>query len=537
MLRLLLFILMISIPLMGMGLGYSDSEQKFKEIELRPQSKLSYADFASTSRLPGKVSDSFDDNFGFRGVLIDSYAALLYKIFKKTINQERVVSGEDQFFFLGNHFSKVIDAGRGRLQLPERKIQGYVEALLCRQQAAKRQGIKFFVVVAPNKHSIYPEKLPSWCRDEKAENLYDRFYLLAEKSGLNLIKVKNKLLSVKSQYGEMLYQKADSHWSDMGAYIAAKEVLNHFSGFGVCLPENLSSLGHTRIYKSGGLLSMARIGSFFKPETFYNEVLMWPENEGFLSIKALSNNVQNGSFSAISDNFQVAYLNNCIIKNDKVKNDLKCLFLRDSFCTQMSPFFNQVFSEIAYLHYETVGDSTFTELLERFSPDVVVFEFVERQLLSPQVNSLKDSLVVLPASSHEDVQVKKIERVFGDKFILRELNFDVTEEGCEICFLWESCIVQKLNYSNALHLLDHQGNIIDQVDRKQDLREREIAPGEQWREKVFLPGEKLKGIEALAFAIYSSSENLLTINSGVRDWQNRRLIVSRKGWGRDFSGE
>ena len=101
MFRVLLFMLMISTPFIGMCLGYSDLEQKFKATEQRPKTKLAYADFSSTTRLPGKISDSFDDNFGFRGVLIDSYAAFLYKAFKRTINQERVIAGADEFFFSG----------------------------------------------------------------------------------------------------------------------------------------------------------------------------------------------------------------------------------------------------------------------------------------------------------------------------------------------------------------------------------------------------------------------------------------------------
>ncbi len=536
MLRWLLFIFMISLPFMGMCLGYSDSSKKFEAIEQRPKTRLAYADLSAPSRLPDKVSASFDDNFGFREVLIDGYAALLYKLFRKTINQERVVAGKDDFFFLGNYFSQVIDANRGRLKITDRKIHSYVEALLCRQRAAERQGIEFYLAVAPNKHSIYPEKLPPWCNPKKAGNLYDRFYLQAEKSDLNLIKIKDRLLFLKPQYGEMLYQKSDSHWTDLGAYIAAKEVLTHFGDAKVCLPANLSSLEHARFYKFGDLLTMARITSLFGPEDFYNEFLKWPESTGSLSMKSLLPDAVSNSFSSVPDNFQIAYLNDCIIKNNRVKSGLKCLFLRDSFCTQMSPFFNQAFSEIIYLHYEKAENSNFSELLERFKPDMVVFEFVERQLLSTRVHSVNNSLDNLPKLSRDNSYKKKVKRVFGEKFILREISFVADKKGLELSLLWESRISQKLKYINAVHLVDQQGNIIDQVDRKQNLQERTAAAGEQWSESFFFSTERLENINALAFALYASPDRLLTVDSGVRDWQNKRLIVSRSEWGKDFSG-
>jgi hypothetical protein len=114
---------------------------------------------------------------------------------------------------------------RGRLRMPEAEI-----AQIDRQMAAVRAelaacGKAAFVAIAPNKQSIYPEEL----RDGETylpSRLDDVLGRLTAQTRAMVIDPRAELRAAKRSHGVPNYYPTDSHWNDLGAFIAYQKVVS-----------------------------------------------------------------------------------------------------------------------------------------------------------------------------------------------------------------------------------------------------------------------------------------------------------------------
>ena len=114
---------------------------------------------------------------------------------------------------------------RGYLRMAESDI-----ALIDRQVASARSrlaacGKAAFVVIAPNKQSIYPEEL-------RGTEIYPPSRLdhllkhLSPQTRAAIIDVRAELRDAKRRYGVSNYYQTDSHWNDLGAFIAYRKIVS-----------------------------------------------------------------------------------------------------------------------------------------------------------------------------------------------------------------------------------------------------------------------------------------------------------------------
>lgn len=74
------------------------------------------------------------------------------------------------------------------------------------------------VAIAPNKESVYPEKLPSWLQDKTGLTEYDVLLTDLAKTRVNTIDLRTLLREAARK--TPVYYKTDSHWNMLGALIA-----------------------------------------------------------------------------------------------------------------------------------------------------------------------------------------------------------------------------------------------------------------------------------------------------------------------------
>ncbi len=81
-----------------------------------------------------------------------------------------------------------------------------------------KNGIVYFVVIAPNKHSIYPEYLPEDLRPTNNPLRIDQLLAaLKERNITNIIDSRSLLKSAKKE--QQLYYKTDTHWNSVAGYL------------------------------------------------------------------------------------------------------------------------------------------------------------------------------------------------------------------------------------------------------------------------------------------------------------------------------
>ncbi|CAF3510103.1 unnamed protein product [Rotaria sp. Silwood1] len=89
-----------------------------------------------------------------------------------------------------------------------------------------QQNVTFLILPAPDKQSIYSEYLPwQYGTIVGPSRQAQIFEYMKSHSKLQLIDVRQALLTAKKQYGLYIYFKTDSHWNNVGAFCAYEAIM------------------------------------------------------------------------------------------------------------------------------------------------------------------------------------------------------------------------------------------------------------------------------------------------------------------------
>ncbi len=184
----------------------------------------------NNSRLPRPFSDwnaYANERFGCRDILIHWNNLFQVKLLKVS-PLERLMLGRNGWLFLDGP-NLEMSYFRSDKPFSESELAHWRRVLLQRHIWLERQGIRFLYVIAPNKSSIYPEKVPA--RIHRAATRLDQLldYLQRQPlpSGFRLVDLRKTMHAARSRYP--VYGKVDSHWNSFGALLAADKILRVLS--------------------------------------------------------------------------------------------------------------------------------------------------------------------------------------------------------------------------------------------------------------------------------------------------------------------
>ncbi len=131
----------------------------------------------------------------------------------------KVVEGRDGYLFMADDNNRVLEQHSGRLRLDEAQLEGWRQSLERRTEVLARRGCAHLVMVAPNNHSVYPEKLPEDV-ESAAERPVHQLIAHLERSGspVRIIYPLDELVAAKADH--QVCSVVDSHWTDYGAFLA-----------------------------------------------------------------------------------------------------------------------------------------------------------------------------------------------------------------------------------------------------------------------------------------------------------------------------
>lgn len=163
----------------------------------------------------------FNDNFGFRDLLIKSKNQIDYSLFRYS---KQVYIGTD--YWLAD--KSTITSQKNALDyLPrenEKKIQ---ENIIKLNQKLKEQNITLILLPIPLKYTIYPEYF-MLSPDQINKSGYLRFRkFFQDNPQIHFVDLYKVFTENKDQLA--LYFKTDLHWTDVGAYLASKEIVKYIS--------------------------------------------------------------------------------------------------------------------------------------------------------------------------------------------------------------------------------------------------------------------------------------------------------------------
>lgn len=212
---IIIFGLILVLPVISVyfGVGKNFVLEENRDLAYKPQVGI-------YEKFPKLFTNYFNDHFGLRKILIVSDRWLRFKLFGVSPNKAITIGKNNWLFYTPdvNYIDSVNaqEFNRGELE----QIKNNLEKV---QKEFKDRNIKFYFLAAPNKQSIYPEFLPNYMKKVRAESRLDQLSeFLKDNKEIAFVNPKNELIAAKSS--GPLYLKYDTHWNDLGAFIAYQKL-------------------------------------------------------------------------------------------------------------------------------------------------------------------------------------------------------------------------------------------------------------------------------------------------------------------------
>jgi len=299
-----------------------------------------------------------------------------YKTLHISLDKPQVIVGKDNFFFLGNSYSNIIDKSKGTFPYNRKNIDMWVNKINKLQNWYENQGIEFIFVIAPNKHTIYNDKLPNSVLYNEGKTLTDDIVSHAQDKNINIFNLK-QILREKKQEKELFFH-TDTHWNKYGAqigYIETMRFLNdtykkHYERVKYSINETIESGG-------GDLTNFLKINHFLLKNYEKDYHFTFTTKRKLCYGKINKNNILQECTAGIKNTF------NQYTMNENAPNKKKLLYLSDSFGLANSSLYQETFDTVWRFHLSYVNSSAgiLKNFIHEHKPDIVIYQVVERDLL------------------------------------------------------------------------------------------------------------------------------------------------------------
>ena len=339
----IIFIILLLIPLFF----FNWKKDYISEIDNR---KLS--EFPSLAQINSdtfkNISNFFKDRLGFREDMITLYTNV-HKNLLNTLVHPSYIYGKDNYVFFDLYQKSFTDHTEHFVQSLN-EVAKYIES----------RGAKFYVVLNPEKTSVYTEKLPEGVH-------YNRLWLdtLEEKlTESNINWIDNVDVLKEKSKSEMVYNKQydAGHWNDTGAFYGTNNTLEFISkDFPNVHPHSKDDFTITeenRQYLPTSKIEVNELVPVYSLKETNVEDLTGKYD------LFINRDSQQNHFSYFKNNTEAA-------------NDLpKALVFQGSYLNGREKYLEDRFKEYIAIHnYQNIFDIDY--YMNLFQPDIVIFEVAE----------------------------------------------------------------------------------------------------------------------------------------------------------------
>jgi alginate O-acetyltransferase complex protein AlgJ len=306
--------------------------------------------------------EQFENNFFQRNFLIENFNHLRIKLGDRVFPQVLIGKNGWMEYSTDNNlddFQHAVGFSNETLQIIADKIKA------CNEYAQK-QNITFLIVAAPDKVSIYPDKLPEQIQKLDGQSRLDQLNAYLKTQNLpEIIDLRPALLNARQQ--QDVYYKTNTHWNVYGAYTAYTEIIHVLAKtypnqeaypvkfFHIHetppLVHDLPMLIQANFIVEPGLQSELRANDFVQrinlPDTYGYNQISWIPNSHAPTL----------------------------------------LIFHDSFGYALNSLLEVNFSKTYFIHRSSSASFLNKKNIEQFEPNILIFEIVERDL-----HALQDEL-------------------------------------------------------------------------------------------------------------------------------------------------
>ena len=246
-----------------------------------------------------------------------------------------------------------------------------------RSDWCEENGMTFYFMIAPNKNTVYPEKMMSSMQQGEQKRIDQVYEYLAANTTVKTIDVRDALVAEKEANPTVdLYYPLDTHWNNHGGFIAYQTIM-----------DTVKKDFPTAVKHEKDEYQIDYFDSHFKDCAYYLGYYDTLTNEGpvYTMLNGQTGKVAWHDGSGEFGQFVHAYMHedgyqescfNMGYTNEYAADAPSLYIVRDSFFMAMSTFLRDSFSEVTST-WRT--DFPNKDILKK-DPDIVIFECVEAQM-------------------------------------------------------------------------------------------------------------------------------------------------------------
>lgn len=340
-------------------------QRQVSELENRRLASAPELNIEKPREFTGDFENYFNDHFGFREHLIRLFRILEVQVFRVS-QAGRVIFGKDDWLFQAGH--KQIADIRNNWPFNKAELEEWARVLSAKHERLEKEGIAYLFVFAPNKHLIYPEKLPASMNRVRDRSRVDQLVDYLDKhTDVPFLDLRPPLFEVKNQLRP--YHRTDTHWNAWGAYVGYLAVVEYLrERFPGLQAVELNADDFVKRKTPGS--NLARTLSMQDQLT---EIEIYPEK--WQPTCAV--------YEGLPENFTIDDQNNNPFTTRCKKGHKRLLMFRDSYFLAMMPYLSETFEYIHYFPASPVPLKGMLQVIEQHDPDIVIEERSTRWLRKP----------------------------------------------------------------------------------------------------------------------------------------------------------
>ncbi|HEU5291925.1 MAG TPA: hypothetical protein VFU05_14845 [Cyclobacteriaceae bacterium] len=351
-----IFLVLIATPMVGDLTGLTTGEVLEENQFIKGYEQLS---------LPEKAAlyiKNFDRQFWGREDLVKAFIVIKRDIFCVSPLPEKVVMGKVGWLFLADYGA--MDDYRNVRPFTQSQLDSIQVNLKRIALELEKNDKKFYVVVVPDKHTIYPEYLPENVKKIRpVSRLQQLTGQLKNEASFRFINLTDTLLASKRE--GLLYLKEESHWNDLGSFVGCQKII-----------ETLQ-----RDYPEIRTVTLDSCQSFNGKETDLDLAKLLGADIGYSEdtwriVPRNLNHIKSGDAGVVippAKRFNASYA----FRNINSGSDgPEIIVYRDSFFGSLVPFFEQSFSASTYIWTNDID----LEYVRQQSASIVLLEIAERHI-------------------------------------------------------------------------------------------------------------------------------------------------------------
>lgn len=322
-----------------------------------------------------KFVNWYNDRLLFKIPTTENLYANFHEVFNdfNFSSSQFTIEGNEGWLFVGDSVSKAYSQHNRELNLNPDLMTDKLNILNSIRQASNA---KFFLVIGPDKHGIYPEYMKKYiyqddkqCTQPGKYRFFNKIRKYLEEQNITVIDNYDVLRAAKDTTGKhSLYYTDDTHWNRAGAHVAFENVMSQILDDFKPIEYKFSFSKHI----NGDLIRNIKNP---KKDILDDAIIDNPRLEDVIVTNLYNNTTKFYKFNSNNvDDFGSKYINNNAIEDKKV------LLITDSYGIFFTPYAVDYFKEVIHLNRQLDDIREYINLIKKEQPNIILFINVEKTI-------------------------------------------------------------------------------------------------------------------------------------------------------------